>query len=457
MASVVLSFVGTQDPVSEKNNEEGSIVSLLRHLIVRGNVIKQVFLLYTTGTAQRAQETRDWLTSQPSLAQVPVQIIPTSKELSDDPTDLLEAAKEARRGLEQVKQILAEGDRIEFNASSGTPAMKSSFSILQAAGYAPQSTVWQVRNPSEMKEGQSRVFATDVSGLRREFELRAFMSQVENYNYDGAYALFSASDMANHFSQRNMIIAYLRAGMSWQRSKLDNFRNHISEYLSEAQQSRFCEWYYPAYEEAYLAIVRLRQGNIVEAFFHGFRAFEGILACWGKRELRNHIEEQDGAIYLKKSIFNDEERYFKGAEYSSQNKPKNDIAKFAIKLRDFFTEEERKEEGKQKKNYLLDFSALCKFLRAIRNDYKIKCPQIKDLLTDGISKKRNTLVHQLSGLSAEDLCQFWQVSNEEEWENKILEFLNFIAEQSFTAWQDVCLMPTIHQQILAEIRRYQAS
>jgi len=76
------------------------------------------------------------------------------------------------------------------------------------------------------------------------------------------------------------------------------------------------------------------------------------------------------------------------------------------------------------------------------------------LLTDVVSKKRNTLVHQLSGLSAEDLFQFWQVSNDEEWEKKILEFLNFIAEQSFTAWDEVCLMPTIHQQILAEIRRY---
>ncbi len=444
MASVVLSFVGTQDPVSEKNNEEGSIVSLLRHLIARGNVIKQVFLLYTTDTAQRAQETKEWLASQPSLAQVPVQIIPTSEALSYDPTDLSEAAKEARRALERAKQILEEGDRLEFNASSGTPAMKSSFSVLQAAGYAPQSTVWQVRNPSEMKAGQTRVFPADISVLRREFELRTFNSQVANYNFDGAYDLFTRiSDIAEHFAHRQQITSYLQAGKLWQRSKLEQFKNHIEGELTEVQRNHTSQWYFPAYEEAYLSIIRCRQGNVVEAFFHSFRAFEGIMAGWGKQIFREHIVEEGGKILLKKSIFDERDKFFANAKYKQNGKPDNDIAKLEEKIRQ--SEEE---------HYLLEFAVLCKFFRSLRQEYKEQCPEIKDLLTNEVSKTRNAIVHQLLGLQEEELYRAWGVENCDAWQMRILRYLNFIAQQSFKSWDEASLMAYLHQKLTEVIAEY---
>jgi len=456
MASIVFTFVGEQDPYSPKTEEEGSIVSLLRHLLEQGKQIRKVILLHTEGTQRGAIETKEWISLQSDLQLVETEVYAVSESLSNDPTDLLLAAQEVRKRLEELTHTQ---DHIEFNASSGTPAMKSSFSILQASGYVKNATVWQVRNPKQMKADQQRVFATDVGVLRREFELQVFRSQVENFNYDGAYELFSVSDIADHFPQKKLIGSYLEAGNLWQRSKMDDFKNCIYEYVRGDQQSQFAEWYYLAYEEAYLATVRLKQGSIVEAFFHGFRAFEGILAFWAKREFGVHIsEEENGSIHLKESVFEERERYFKGAKYklrNEQSEPDNDIAKLEVKLREFFLKEKNKPEGKKKKNYLLDFPALRTFFRAIRDDYKVKCPLIKDLLTDKISDKRNVLVHQLSGLSEQDLYQFWKVSSREEWERTILEFLNFIAEQSYSSWDEICLMPAIHQHILTAIANYQ--
>ena len=41
--------------------------------------------------------------------------------------------------------------------------MKSAWNILQAAGYARNSRVWQIRNPDKIQAGQDQVFQTNVS------------------------------------------------------------------------------------------------------------------------------------------------------------------------------------------------------------------------------------------------------------------------------------------------------
>jgi hypothetical protein len=196
MASIVLSFVGNQDPFGSKSGE-GSIVTLVKYLVENGKKIKKAILIYTEGTANGAKDTKDWLVTELGIGGEDVELVPASWELSNDPTDLLKAAQEARRGLDLARLTLEKGDRIEFNASSGTPAMKSAFSILQAAGYVANGQVWQVRNPSEMREGQMRVFATDVGVLRQEFDRKVIQKQVADFNYAGAVESLRFSSLAN--------------------------------------------------------------------------------------------------------------------------------------------------------------------------------------------------------------------------------------------------------------------
>ena len=197
MASIVLSFVGNQDPFSDNTRQEGSIVTLVRHLISHHCLLSRVILLHTTATQERAELTKEWLADEAQLSGELVEIIPVDEKLSDDPVNLLLAAQEARKVLEKTIISLNKGDRLEFNASSGTPVMKSAWSILQAAGYTPHSRVWQVRNPDRINPDQSRVFETNVAVLKNEFDLKVIQRQINDYNYSGALSSLENSLLDN--------------------------------------------------------------------------------------------------------------------------------------------------------------------------------------------------------------------------------------------------------------------
>ena len=66
MSSIILSFVGSQDPYSDNTVIEGSIVTLVTHLLNINQPIKQVILLHTDTTQQNAIDTKDWLESDPA-------------------------------------------------------------------------------------------------------------------------------------------------------------------------------------------------------------------------------------------------------------------------------------------------------------------------------------------------------------------------------------------------------
>ena len=189
MASIILSFVGQQDPYSETTNEEGSILTLIKHLLSQNSQIRQTILLHSQTLTQNAIDTKELLHDELGLDLGAIETIVVSDELSKDPVNLYLAVQEARKGLEYAKPFLSKQDRLEFNASSGTPVMKTAWSILQAAGYASHSSVWQVRNPKTMNPGQSRVFQTNVDALKNEFDFQVLERQIKNYNYSGAVSL----------------------------------------------------------------------------------------------------------------------------------------------------------------------------------------------------------------------------------------------------------------------------
>ncbi len=239
MTSIVLSFVGNQDPGTDKNDQEGSIVSLTNHLLEQNQEIERVILLYTHGTQEAANFTKEWLLSsevQPlKIVEENIELIPVDEKLSQDPIDLLLAIQAARQALEKAQSYLRPGDRLELNASSGTPAMKSAWNILQAAGYAPQSRVWQVRNPDKMMPGQSRVFEANVDTLKREFDLKVIREQINNYNYSGALANFKESCLKDNGVGVLLEYGRCRLACDFQKARqaIHQFRTIINPRLSE--------------------------------------------------------------------------------------------------------------------------------------------------------------------------------------------------------------------------------
>jgi len=220
MPSIILSFVGQQDPVSDSTHEEGSIVSLLHYLIAEGQSIKQVLLLYTVDTQERAELTQGWLMEQPfHLSQKAIALISVDIALSHDPINITLAVQAARQGLEKAVIYCDKIDTLEFNASSGTPVMKSAWSILQAAGYAPNSRVWQVRNPKEQRENQSRVFQSNLQILRLEFDRKVINQQLQDYNYNGAAISLKASGLQAPIPEALMQYGHRRLSLDFEGAK----------------------------------------------------------------------------------------------------------------------------------------------------------------------------------------------------------------------------------------------
>ncbi|MEZ2277388.1 MAG: hypothetical protein ACBR12_10780 [Microcoleus sp.] len=280
-SSIVLSFVGSQDPYSEKNNEQGSIATLIRHLLDQKYSIRRVILLHTEDMLEKASDTKHWLQGKDfNLSEESIELVPVGAELSNDPVSLLLAVQEARKGLEKAIPFLSKQDRLEFNASSGTPVMKTSWSLLQAAGYAPHSSVWQVRNPREMKEGQHRVFQTNVDTLKNEFDFKVVKKQIEDYNYSGALVTLKDSNLST-----NLIIALLKYGqyrLAFDFNRAFNaiqpFANlvepeFISEISSLRQKNRIA-----LFKEVYFkAIIKLKNQQYADFLVDVFRFQEGFL------------------------------------------------------------------------------------------------------------------------------------------------------------------------------------
>jgi len=236
MASIVLSFVGNQDPYSEGTELEGSIATLIRHLLGQKVTIGRVILLHTDGVAKGAGDTKDWLQSELNISPEIVDLLPVSEEFSRDPVNLEKAAEEARKGLRIAEEFLGENDRFEFNASSGTPVMKTSWSLLQAAGYARKSSVWQVRNPRQMKEGQEPVFKTNVDTLKNEFDFQVIQQQVDDYNYAGALISLEKSNLSFP-----LIKALLEYGQYRLAFDFDRAFNSIQPFKDKVQKSLVSE------------------------------------------------------------------------------------------------------------------------------------------------------------------------------------------------------------------------
>jgi hypothetical protein len=291
MPSIILSFVGQQDPVSDNTREDGSIVSLLRHLVAQQNPIQQIILLYTTGprgTQDRAELTQGWLTDAPfQLSEDAITLIPVSSDLSDDPVNLWLAVQAARQGLDTAMAYCTAQDRLELNASSGTPVMKSAWGILQAAGYAPKSRLWQVRNPKEQQAHQDRVFETNIQVLRQEFDVRVIKQQLQDYNYNGALTTLNAAGLVTPYARALLTYGHCRLSLDFRGARAtiipamdDRWNEEITRLLEKHSQALLREAYFNA-------VVELKNQKFSDALVRVFQFQEQALQYFVNQHLAN--------------------------------------------------------------------------------------------------------------------------------------------------------------------------
>ncbi|NER47549.1 MAG: hypothetical protein F6J92_12765, partial [Symploca sp. SIO1A3] len=190
------------------------------------------------------------------------------------------------------------------------------------------------------------------------------------------------------------------------------------------------KWWWTAYESAYLAMVRLKQENTVEAMFHSFRAVEGLLAKWvDKYHHSKKIGKKLNKIKLPHKIVS-----------PWDNTKKIDVLNA----------------------YGQGLYVTLEALKGIDKNKDIEF----DIWTFGNSvfQIRNSLFHNLEGLQdKEAVFKAWEISKsdnqedpgklEQRWKNRVLNCLNFIAEPQPrpTSLEEASLMFQVHKKLYEAI------
>ncbi|MFP4413263.1 hypothetical protein [Coleofasciculus sp.] len=292
---------------------------------------------------------------------------------------------------------------IYVSHQASTPAISSAvqFETLLRFGHRVQFLVTSERDKELTKILKG---STYLRGIRQQ-EAKTLL---ERYDYSGVKAL-----LAPYLKTEVGIL--LDAAIQWNSAKFDDFAKKVLEYpdnqLRQAVQERTTadNWWWTGYEAAYLGVVRLEQGNTVEAFFHSFRAVEGLIRLFADAKYKDKIEfNKHGAPYIKFSN-------------------KNCFNLYGRKLYEF-----------------LEYH-YCKSSQPIDPEKDKDIWQFGEVTFD----KRNQYFHQLFGLSEQDVFDAWDTDNRMDWEARVLGCLNFIAEPDspFTALDTASLMYLIQGKL----------
>lgn len=394
-----------------------NFVGLVQHENIK---IDQIILILTdqevvfSPSQRRSTQSAYWqdtCTLEPIVATYLKDKLPQAqlKSLLLQPQSPTEGLDDWDSVLKLIQSELAQLDfpdsaTIYVSHQASTPAISSAvqFETLLRFGQRVQFLVTSERD-KELTKILNR--STYLRGIRQQ-EAKILLN---SYDYSGLKAL-----LAPYLKPDVEIL--LDAAIQWNSAKFDDFAKRLLDYpdnqLRQSVQERTKEdnWWWTAYEAAYLGVVRLEQGNTVEAFFHSFRAVEGLIRLFADAKYKGKIKfSKKGSPYIE---FPDK--------------------KFNLYGKTLY--------------YLLKYH-YCN----LQPSQPIDPEKDKDIWQFGevTFDKRNQYFHQLFGLSKQDVFDAWNTNNRTDWEARVLGCLNFIAEPDspFTALNTASLMSPIQDKL----------
>jgi hypothetical protein len=250
---------------------------------------------------------------------------------------------------------------------------------------------------------------------------------LERYDYAG---LSSLDLLKTYFQQDSSslgaIAKLVEAGLSWNQGEFDTFFKvaQTSLNLQQKRQTQFFWW--QAYEEAYLAVIRLKQNNTTEAMFHSFRAVEGLLSKWAIATFPQEVTEIPNKF---------------------PELHQNIIQRYRV-LEDLFRLRNSNKIG-------LELWVMQRLIEAYipelshNKDFRSFCTNAKI--------QRNNLFHRIGGLTQRDVFKAWgdDINNQSQWETRILNCLNLVTENKFQSLSQASLFASSHQRVQQAIAAYQ--
>jgi hypothetical protein len=323
-------------------------------------------------------------------------------------------------------EIQIEPEVAYVSHQAGTPAISSAVQFVSLSRFR-SGVQFLVSNEYRTERTQLII---ERSSYLLGIQLQEAKALLRSYDYAGVKKLLKP--YLNPEAEQ-----LLNAAIQWNCSKFDEFACLLGTISSQRTET----WWWTAYEAAYLAVIRHRQEDIVDAFFHSFRAIEGAFSEWGKNEFKAHTKIRNERPYLQATILLDPNSYFLKARFKQDGAPKNSLAVLNCKLNEL---------GSEGKDTILYGENLYPLFRSCREEYKQACPELSEFWdsNNGIAEKRNKIFHQLKGLSEFELVDAWNVKNIDSWQPKILSYLNFITgQQHFTSLSEASLMGQVHIQL----------
>jgi hypothetical protein len=313
------------------------------------------------------------------------------------------------------KFCVPEDGTIYVSHQAGTPAISSAVQFASLARFG-QRVKFLVSSAQDAKLTRVLESSAFLKGLK----LQEAKALLKRYDYAGIKVLLVTTGSKK-------LDLLLDAAVFWNFAEFQKFADILkdsSDILKDSPDldlfSKATElkesWCLSAYEAAYLALIRLKQGNTVDAMFHSFRAVEGLMNKYAK-ELAFDSSIPEVSLKGKQIIF--ECRCNIKKEYLSYGK----------KLYDFVSD-----------------------YKVFSNSYTA-CDKVEfDKFGETVFKERNELFHNLIGLdSAQSVFEKWDTPNEEKWKNRVGCCLNFISGQTFSTLEEASIMHTVHKELVAVI------
>jgi len=323
---------------------------------------------------------------------------------------------------EFVKLGVSENATVYVSHQAGTPAISSAVQFVSLASFKT-NVKFLVTNEYSQQTGT--ISRSNYLGALQLQEAKALL---DRHDYAGVKLLVNAS-----LNSETQIL--LDAAIKWNLAKFDEFTktllqhpggNFVEKINHRTQQEN---WWWTAYEEGYLAVVRLQQKNTVEAMFHSFRAVEGLIREWAlwkyQLQIRASNLKQPRTLYFH-----------------------NENINMSTELNYWF----QKHHSKEYSNVGLFGEPLFELLKASHapgiwhNNSDIKTvAKITKL-------ERNSTFHQLRGLQESELFAAWDTDNQKDWEKRVLSCLNFISDKKFDKsiecpLEKTSLMSLVHEKL----------
>lgn len=246
---------------------------------------------------------------------------------------------------------------------------------------------------------------------------------LSRYDYAEVYDLLSP-----YFQQPNSgfgnVPNLLEAGIAWNQGQFKDFFFLAKSSLTIQRQVQ-AEYWWIAYEQAYLGVIRLQQQNTIEAMLHSHRSVEGLLYLWAVNSFPNYVtEKQNQYPSLKRSILQ---------TYSSlQHHFNRQGIQQEISLDGFVWQDLLNAAIPETRN---------------SNDFQAFWGEAR--------KMRNALSHRLGGLVENEVYKAWDVTNSKQWQARILNCLNLVTTQSFTTISQASIFARMHNQVVKAIAQHE--